>query len=269
MFALVSLEYYLSIKQHKKLYHGKDFLASSAIGFGNLFVNAFTKVGVFYVVVVCYNLTPWNIPHTWWSYLLCFISLDFVRYWSHKISHEQRFWWSTHIVHHSSTYFNLSTSFRLSWVQNLKLVFFIPVFMLSFDPTVFIIVHQLEILYQFWIHTELIHKLPKPIEYIFVTPSHHRVHHSVNENYIDKNYGSTLIIWDRIFGTFKEENEQAVYGITKPVNSFNPIYLVFHAWGDLLVDVCKRPKMIWKILLGSPTIWEREQIKKNNRTKDS
>ncbi len=262
MFALVALEYYLSIKRHKKLYRGKDFLASSAIGFGNLFVNAFTKAGIFYVVVVCYNLTPWNIPHTWWSYLLCFISLDFVRYWSHKISHEQRFWWSTHIVHHSSTYFNLSTSFRLSWVQNLKLVFFIPVFMLSFDPTVFIIIHQLEILYQFWIHTELIHKLPKPIEYIFVTPSHHRVHHSVNANYIDKNYGSTLIIWDRIFGTFKEENEQPIYGITKPVNSFNPIYLVFHAWGDLFKDICKRPTMIWKILFGSPTIWEREQVKK-------
>ncbi|WP_439153039.1 sterol desaturase family protein [Winogradskyella sp.] len=261
MFALVAIEYYLSIKQQRKLYHRKDFLASATIGFGNLFVNALTKVGIFYIVVICYNLTPWTIPHTWWSYLLCFICLDFVRYWSHRISHFQRFWWSTHVVHHSSEYYNFSTSFRLSWVQNLKIIFFLPVIMLSFDPVVFIIVHQLEILYQFWIHTELIRKLPKPIEYIFVTPSHHRVHHAVNKDYIDKNFGSTLIIWDRMFGTFQPEKEQAIYGITKPVNSFNPVYLVFHAWGDLFIDIWKRPKKSWHILFGSPTLWEREQVK--------
>jgi sterol desaturase/sphingolipid hydroxylase (fatty acid hydroxylase superfamily) len=267
MFALVGLEYYLSVKQNKTLYHGKDFLSSSAIGFGNLFVNALTKVGIFYIVVLCYNLTPWTIPHTWWSYLLCFFALDFVRYWSHRISHAQRFWWSTHVVHHSSEYYNFSTSFRLSWVQNLKLIFFVPVIMLSFDPVVFIIVHQLEILYQFWIHTELIRKLPKPIEYIFVTPSHHRVHHAVNDDYIDKNFGSTLIIWDRMFGTFQPEKEQAIYGITKPVNSFNPVYLVFHAWGDLLVDIWKRPRKAWSIMFGSPTLWEREEVKKRAEKK--
>lgn len=267
MFALVGLEYYLSVKQNKTLYHGKDFLSSSAIGFGNLFVNALTKVGIFYIVVLCYNLTPWTIPHTWWSYLLCFFALDFVRYWSHRISHAQRFWWSTHVVHHSSEYYNFSTSFRLSWVQNLKLIFFVPVIMLSFDPVVFIIVHQLEILYQFWIHTELIRKLPKPIEYIFVTPSHHRVHHAVNDDYIDKNFGSTLIIWDRMFGTFQPEKEQAIYGITKPVNSFNPVYLVFHAWGDLLMDIWKRPRKAWSIMFGSPTLWEREEVKKRAKKK--
>lgn len=260
MFALVALEYYLSVKNNKQLYHGKDFLASATIGFGNLFVNALTKVGIFYIVVICYNATPWMIPHTWWSYLLCFVCLDFVRYWSHRISHFQRFWWSTHVVHHSSTYYNFSTSFRLSWVQNLKIVFFLPVIALSFDPVVFIIVHQLEILYQFWIHTELIGKLPKPIEYIFVTPSHHRVHHAVNKDYIDKNFGSTLIIWDRMFGTFQPEEGQAIYGITKPVNSFNPVYLVFHAWGDLLKDIWNRPKKAWEILFGSPTAWERKQV---------
>ncbi|GAA0871096.1 sterol desaturase family protein [Gangjinia marincola] len=262
MFALVALEYYLSYRKNRKLYAGKDFLASAAIGFGNLFVNALTKVGIFYIVVICYNLTPWTIPHVWWSYIVCFLTLDFARYWAHRIAHEQRFWWSTHVVHHSSTYYNFSTSFRLSWVQNLKLIFFLPVIMLSFDPMVFIIVHQIEILYQFWIHTELIRKLPKPIEYIFVTPSHHRVHHAVNKNYIDKNYGSTLIIWDRMFGTFQEEKEQAIYGITKPINSYNPIILVFHAWGDLIGDVRKRPKKFFQILFGSPTSWEREQVKK-------
>jgi len=202
--------------------------------------------------VIFYNLTPWSIPTTWWSFIICLVSLDFFRYWAHRIAHEQRFWWSTHVVHHSSTHYNFSVSFRLSWTQNLKLIFFLPVIMMGFDPLLFFICHQIEVLYQFWIHTELIRKLPRPIEYIFTTPSHHRVHHAVNEKYIDKNYGSTFIIWDRMFGTFQEEEEQAVYGITKPVNSFNPVYLVFHAWGDLFYDLWKKPRAAWNIMFGSP-----------------
>ena len=253
MFALVGLEYYLSLrKKMTHLYSGKDFLASLSIGLGNLVINALTKVGLFYVVVIFYNITPWSIPTTWWSFILCLVSLDFFRYWAHRIAHEQRFWWSTHVVHHSSTHYNFSVSFRLSWTQNLKLIFFLPVIMMGFDPLVFFICHQIEVLYQFWIHTELIRKLPRPIEYIFTTPSHHRVHHAVNEKYIDKNYGSTLIIWDRMFGTFQPEEEQAIYGITKPVNSFNPVYLVFHAWGDLFYDLWKKPRAAWNIMFGSP-----------------
>mgnify|MGYP001206221792 CR=1 FL=1 len=262
MFSLVALEYYLSLRKNlRNLYSGKDFLASLSIGVGNLLVNAATKIALFYVIVFFYNLTPWAIPPTWWSYMLCLIVFDFLRYWAHRIAHEQRFWWSTHVVHHSSEHYNFSVSFRLSWTQNLKLIFFLPIALMGFHPLVFFITHQIEVLYQFWIHTELIRKLPRPIEYIFTTPSHHRVHHAVNEKYIDKNYGSTFIIWDRMFGTFQEEGEQARYGITKPVNSFNPFVLVFHAWGDLLRDLANRPKEAWRILFGSPTTWERSKMK--------
>ncbi len=263
MFSLVALEFFITWRKNmKNAYSTKDFLASSAIGFGNLGINALTKVGVFYIIVVFYNLTPWSIPHTWWSYVLCVITLDFCRYWAHRAAHFQRFWWSTHVVHHSSEHYNFSVSFRLSWTQNLKLVFFLPVVLMSFDPWVFFIVHQTAVLYQFWIHTELIRKLPKPIEYIFTTPSHHRVHHAKNDKYIDKNFGSTFIIWDRIFGTFQPEEEQPVYGITKPVNSYNPVVLVFHAWGDLIKDIYKRPSKTFQILFGSPTSWEREEMKR-------
>lgn len=265
MFALVGLEYYLTTRKKMNAYTGKDFLASAAIGFGNLFVNGLTKIGVFSVVVFFYNITPWSIPPTWWSYLLCLVVLDFCRYWAHRIAHEQRFWWSTHVVHHSSEHYNFSVSFRLSWTQNLKLIFFLPVIMMGFDPVVFFIIHQIEVLYQFWIHTELIRKLPKPIEYIFTTPSHHRVHHAKNEKYIDRNYGSTFIIWDRIFGTFQAEEEQPVYGITKPVNSYNPVILVFHAWGDLVKDIVKRPTKAFQIMFGSPTDWEREEMLKREK----
>jgi len=246
----------------KNLYSGKDFLASSAIGFGNLFINALTKVSVFYIILIVYNITPWSIPPEWWSYPLCLVALDFCRYWAHRVAHYQRFWWSTHVVHHSSVHYNFSVSFRLSWTQNLKIVFYLPVVLMGFHPVVFFIIHQIEVLYQFWIHTELIRKLPRPIEYLFTTPSHHRVHHAVNDKYIDKNFGSTFIIWDRIFGTFQPEEEQAIYGITKPINSYNPVTLVFHAWGDLAKDIWKRPASALRILFGSPTAWEREEMKR-------
>jgi sterol desaturase/sphingolipid hydroxylase (fatty acid hydroxylase superfamily) len=128
---------------------------------------------------------------------------------------------------------------------------------------VFLIVHQVQVLYQFWLHTELIKKLPKPIEYIFTTPSHHRVHHATNEKYIDKNYGSTFIIWDRIFGTFQEEEEKPIYGITKPVNSYNPVYLVFHEWIAVGKDLMKAKslKMVWQILFGSPVEKHKEDMR--------
>jgi len=254
MFAFVLLEYLIGRKQNKNLYDGKDFLASLSIGIGNLILNGFMKIGMLTVFLFFFNLAPFKIPHTWWSYILCLIILDFFRYWAHRIAHEQRFWWSTHVVHHSSEQYNFSVSFRLSWTQNLKIIFFLPVILMGFHPLVFFIVHQIEVLYQFWIHTELIRKLPKPIEYIFTTPSHHRVHHSVNEKYIDKNYGSTFIIWDRMFGTFQQEEEQAVYGITKPVNSYNPVFLVFHEWLEVGKDLmrAKSIKEMWQILFGSP-----------------
>jgi hypothetical protein len=188
--------------------------------------------------------------------------MDFCPYWAHRFAHEQRFWWSTHVVHHSSEHYNLSVSFRLSWTQNLKIVFFLPVVLLGFHPLVFFIVHQIEVLYQFWIHTELIRKLPRPIEYVFTTPSHHRVHHSVNEKYIDKNYGSTFIIWDRMFGTFEPEEEAPRYGITKPVNSYNPVFLVFHEWIEVAKDVkkAKSLKEVWVILFGSPVEKHKEDM---------
>lgn len=254
MFALVLLEFIFSERKKKDLYNGKDFLASASIGIINLILNAFMKVGVFATIVFFYNLSPFRIPHTWWSYVVCLIVLDLCRYWAHRIAHEQRFWWSTHVVHHNSTYYNLAVSFRLSWTQNLKIIFFLPVVMMGFDPFVFFIIHQIEVLYQFWIHTEFIRKLPKPIEYIFTTPSHHRVHHSTNPQYMDKNYGSTFIIWDRIFGTFIEEEEKPIYGITTPINSYNPVVLVFHAWKEVFVDLyhCRSPKAAFKILFGSP-----------------
>ncbi len=263
MLFFVLLEVIIGEVQNKQKYTGKDFFASLGIGVGNLLVTAVVKVGLYSVLLVLYNILPWKdwLPRfgeagSWITWVSCLIAIDFSRYWAHRIAHEQRFWWATHVTHHSSEQYNFSVSFRLSWTQHIKLIFFLPAVMVGFDPVIFFICTQIETLYQFWIHTEFIKKLPAPIEYIFTTPSHHRVHHAINECYIDKNYGSTLIIWDRMFGTFQKEEEQPIYGITQPVNSFNPVFLVFHEWIDIYRDMQRsagfRNKL--KMLFGRPSV---------------
>ena len=239
MIALVLLEWGLSQYKHRKYYNTKDTFAALVIGAVNLLITAAIKVATFGIVIFFYNLAPYKIPSSWWAFVLCLIWIDFWRYWSHRISHTCRVMWATHVTHHNSEKYNFSVSFRLSWTQHIKIIFFIPVAIVGFDPATFFICHQIEVLYQFWIHTEYIRKLPRPIEFIFTTPSHHRVHHARNEQYLDKNYGSTFIIWDRIFGTFQPEVEKPDYGITTPVNSYNPIYLNFHEWMDIFRDVRK------------------------------
>lgn len=267
MFLLVFIEWGISWYQKKDAYDAKDFFAASTIGLVNAGISALIKVVVFGSALFFYNISPFRIPATWWSFILCFFAVDFARYWAHRIAHEQRFWWATHITHHNSSKYNLSVSFRLSWTQHIKIIFFFPVMFMGFDPFVFFICHQVAVLYQFWIHTEYIKKLPAPIEFFFTTPSHHRVHHASDAHYLDKNYGSTFIIWDRMFGTFMPEAERPTYGITKPVTSYNPVYLVFHEWVDIFKDLgkAKSPKEVWNILFGKPgdeVIANREKLER-------
>jgi sterol desaturase/sphingolipid hydroxylase (fatty acid hydroxylase superfamily) len=274
MFFLVFVEWGISIYQKRDSYNTKDFLAASIIGLVNVGISAAIKILTLGVAIFCYNISPFQIPATWWSFVLCFVGIDFARYWAHRVSHENRFWWATHITHHNSSKYNLSVSFRLGWTQHIKIIFFVPVMLLGFDPFVFFICHQIAVLYQFWIHTEYITKLPRAIEYIFTTPSHHRVHHASDAHYLDKNYGSTFIIWDRMFGTFMPEKDRPTYGITKPVKSYNPIYLNFHEWSDILSDLKQAEsfKEGWQIVFGKPgaaVIQQRESIRNNKNEASS
>ncbi|KAG8200882.1 hypothetical protein JTE90_015786 [Oedothorax gibbosus] len=173
---------------------------------------------------------PWN---SLWTWFICFVGVDFLYYWAHRASHEINFLWACHQVHHSSEDYNLSTALRQSVLQsyflsvfNLPLAFAIP-------PSAYLVHNTFNLLYQFWIHTEAIQTIG-PLEYILNTASHHRVHHGRNRYCIDKNYAGTLIIWDRLFGTFEPENEEVVYGLTHPINTFEPIYIqmchFMHIW---------------------------------------
>lgn len=249
------LEYYIARRQHRHdIYNHTELQGSVLVGLGNLFSNYLTKLLLFIVVVFFYNLVPWRQEFRWWLFFPCYILQDLCSYWAHRISHQQRFWWATHVPHHSANHYNLAVSFRLSWIQEFKILFFIPVTIAGFHPLIFFVVNQVAVLFQFWVHTEYIKKLPRWIEYIFATPSNHRVHHGTQEKYLDRNYGATFIIWDRMFGTYHPEEERPEYGLTTPIHSGNPFYLVFHEAIDIIRDVRKATswKQRWWYIFGSP-----------------
>ncbi|HYF66974.1 MAG TPA: sterol desaturase family protein [Ohtaekwangia sp.] len=255
MFFFVLIEYIISRRQHKEYYEKKETIGSIAVGLGNVAIGAAIKLLLFYVLIWVYNLIPWRMELNWWTFLPCYILFDLCSYWAHRISHHQRFWWATHVAHHSGEYYNLTVSFRLSWVQYIKLIFFLPVSFIGFHPIIIFVTNQIAVLFQFWVHTEYIRKLHPVVEYIFATPSNHRVHHGSQEKYINKNYGATFIIWDRIFKTYQPEEEQVVYGITHNIsNKANPLYINFHEYADMFRDVKEAKGLRMKLfyIFGDP-----------------
>nr|WP_162988991.1 DUF4833 domain-containing protein [Pedobacter schmidteae] len=238
VFFFTLLEYGLSHFSEHKNYENKETMGSIFVGLGNLLVNLFMKAILLYSAVWIYNQLAWRMELNWWTLIPCFIFYDCCSYWSHRISHFNRFFWATHVVHHSAEHYNLTVAFRQSWIQHFKTIFFIPVALMGFHPVVFFIANQLSVLYQFWVHTETIDRLHPFIEKYFGTPSNHRVHHGSQEKYLDKNFGATFMLWDHLFGTFQYEEEQPVYGLTTPiVNKTNPFILNFHEYRDMLQDI--------------------------------
>jgi sterol desaturase/sphingolipid hydroxylase (fatty acid hydroxylase superfamily) len=168
-----------------------------------------------------------------WQWVLAFVAYDFLYYWKHRLGHEWRIMWASHIAHHQSEEFNLSTALRQTGTDFLGFLFYIPLFLIGVPAAVVITVGSLNLIYQFWVHTEHIRRLG-PLEWILVTPSNHRVHHARNPEYLDTNYGGVFILWDRLFGTFKDERADVpcVYGITTGLQSWNPIWANAHFWLD-------------------------------------
>ena len=169
-----------------------------------------------------------------------FIAWDFLYYWSHRLQHERRLLWANHVTHHSSRYYNLSTALRQPWQGYLTFGIFAPMPFLGMPAHHIAKAGQLNLLYQYWIHTETIDKLPAPIEAVFNTPSHHRVHHGANPQYLDKNYGGILILWDKLFGTFEPELRRVKYGLTTNIETYNPVKVGYHETVDIVRDVVRR-----------------------------
>lgn len=233
-FILIGIE--LGYAIHKKLnyYRLNDSLANLSQGIGSQLVGIFLKTATFYSYLYIYeHWRFYTFPNSIWTWLFLFIGVDFFYYWFHRLSHEVNALWAAHIVHHQSEEYNLTVALRQSWFQSgFAWIFYLPLAFAGFEPIMFLTVSAFNTLYQFWIHTRLIGNLG-PLEWIINTPSHHRVHHGSNPEYIDKNHGGTLIIWDRLFGTFRKEEEEVVYGITTPLASWNPVWANFHYWVEL------------------------------------
>ena len=193
-----------------------------------------------------------------WTIFLLFMGIEFCYYWFHRLTHQIPWLWATHAVHHSTTHFNLSATYRLGWTGWLSgnFLFFVPLCWLGFHPGAISICLGINLLYQFWIHTELIPKLSW-LEWIFNTPSHHRVHHGANPEYINHNYGGILIIFDRLFGTFTAERLDCppIYGLTHPLRCYNPVKIALHRWNKLFQElkVAKTLHECYWIIIGRPT----------------
>jgi sterol desaturase/sphingolipid hydroxylase (fatty acid hydroxylase superfamily) len=242
-FGSMALEWLLLRKKMEDDFVGytpKDSAASLAMGLGMLGISLITKIGIFAIFTAVYEYRLFDIPtDALWVWPILIVCEDLCYYAYHRASHEVRFFWAAHVNHHSSTHYNLSTALRQTWTGSFtSWLFWLPLPLLGFHPLMIAVAQSISLLYQYWIHTELIDRMG-PFEWIFNTPSHHRVHHGSNPKYLDRNHGGILIIWDRLFGTFEPEVERPTYGLTKNISSYNPVVIAFHEWAAMLSDVVR------------------------------
>jgi sterol desaturase/sphingolipid hydroxylase (fatty acid hydroxylase superfamily) len=234
---LLAVEAVLAAMMRRDLYEVKDTAASLTMGIGNVIVGLFTKAMMFVLFTWVYKFRLFTLPNVWWVWVGAFLADEFSYYWFHRTSHECRLFWASHVVHHSSQRYNLGTALRQTWTGSFYgFVFWLWMPLVGFSLYMIFVMQALSLIYQFWIHTELVRSVG-PLEGILNTPSHHRVHHGSNPQYIDRNHGGTLIIWDRMFGTYEPERERCRYGLTKNIETYNPFRIAFHEWADIVRDV--------------------------------
>ncbi|RBO95163.1 sterol desaturase family protein [Pseudochrobactrum asaccharolyticum] len=237
MIELVVVRYW----HRKGEFETRDALTSLLMGTGNVVAGLLLGFVSVTALLWVWQFRFFDLGLHWWVFVAAFIFDDLRYYWYHRIAHRVRWVWAEHVNHHSSQHYNLTTALRQSWTGQITGMFIlqVPLVLLGFHPAVIAFVYGFNLIYQFWIHTEAIGKMWKPIELIFNTPSHHRVHHATNPRYLDANFAGTLIIWDRLFGTFVEElpEDMPRYGIVRNIGTFNPVRVAFHEWVGMLKDV--------------------------------
>lgn len=241
-FILIGIELAWNFYRKLNYYRLNDSISNLSQGIGQQLTGIFMKTALFFGYKYIFeNWRLLDLPQSIWIWIILFIGVDFFYYWFHRMSHQVNALWAAHIVHHQSEEYNLTVALRQSWFQGwFSWVFYLPLAFVGFDPIMFLTLSSFNTLYQFWIHTRAI-KSMGPLEWILNTPSHHRVHHGSNPKYIDRNHAGTLIIWDRIFGTFQKEEEEVYYGITTPLASWNPLWANVHYWDELLKTARQSP----------------------------
>jgi len=236
--------FFVSRKKLAGHYETKDAWASMTMGLGNLvsdLLMGFVSLGF---LTWLWQFRAFDLGHAFPVIALALLAQDFIYYWKHRAAHLIRWFWSAHIVHHSSEHYNLSTALRQPWNNHFTghVLLSTPLILIGFHPLLIGFVASLNLLYQFWIHTEAIDKCPKWFEAIFNTPSHHRVHHATNPRYLDSNFAGIFIIWDKIFGTFvpELEDEGIKYGVVKPIETYNPVKIAFVEMLNIFKDASQK-----------------------------
>jgi sterol desaturase/sphingolipid hydroxylase (fatty acid hydroxylase superfamily) len=220
-------------------YDPRDTATSLAMGIGSIGFDLLWKIPLVALYVALWELTPLRVELTWWTLPLVLLGQDFLYYWSHRCHHIVRVLWASHVVHHSSRRFNLSTALRQPWTGFSSGLFYLPLIVCGVPPYLLAFAQSLNLLYQFWIHTERIDRLPRWFEAVLNTPSHHRVHHASNGSYLDRNFGGILIVWDRLFGSFEDERDRCIYGLTTNIDTYNPLRVALHEYGAIWRDVVR------------------------------
>ena len=266
-FLLIFVELAYGLLRGNNTYRFNDSINSISMGslsrLQSLVILGFSG-SIYEAIVAKYQFTQLA-DDALWVWASCFILYDFAYYWKHRFGHEVALFWGSHVAHHQSEDYNLSTALRQTSIDFYGFLFYLPFFFLGFPAEILFTVVSLNLIYQFWVHTEHVPKLG-PIEWLFVTPSNHRVHHARNKIYVDRNYGGVFILWDRIFGSFQEElvEEAAVFGLRKPLNSWNPIWANVHVYWRLSQDFISIPGIANKLkVLFKPPGWRADNQQGN------
>jgi sterol desaturase/sphingolipid hydroxylase (fatty acid hydroxylase superfamily) len=242
---LIIVEMIWAKRNAPKAYEPKDTLNSLLFGFGSSIAGIAFGAASVVIAAAFAQMQLVHIPFAWWAWVLCFVLDDLAYYVFHRAAHRVRWFWAAHVNHHSSQHYNLSTALRQSWTGFLAInfIFRLPLILIGFPMEMLLFVGGINLIYQFWIHTEAIGRMPKWFEAVMNTPSHHRVHHAINPRYLDRNYAGVFIIWDKMFGTFVAEvdDEPIRYGIVKQLGNFNLLWGVFHEWVEMLRDLVRAP----------------------------
>lgn len=264
--ALIIIEAVINAKKNLNLYKFKDSAASITMGLGSVVIGLLTKTFAFFVFLWIYQFRLFEIPNTWWMWGLLLLADDVTFYWYHRLAHQIRFFWAAHVQHHSSEHMNFSVALRQSWGEPfIKFLFWIWLPFIGFNPIYILTMQAISLVYQFFPHTKLVGKLG-PIEWVFNTPSHHRVHHATQVQYLDKNHAGILIIWDRMFGTFQKEIESPTYGLTVNINSFSPLKIASHEYISLWQDMRRSKKLSDKLkYLINPPGWSHDGENKTSK----
>ncbi len=260
---LVLAEMLFAWARDKSRYEPKDTLTSLSLGMGSTIAGVIVGGAAYAIAVWVWQFRLFDISYAWYWFVIAFVIDDLAYYAFHRSAHRVRWFWASHVIHHSSQHYNLSTALRQTWTGFISLgfLFRLPLFLIGFPPPLVFFVAGVNLIYQFWIHTEVIDRMPRWFESVMNTPSHHRVHHATNPRYLDSNYAGVFIIWDKMFGSFvaERDDDRPRYGIVRQLGSFNLLWAAFHEWIGIAKDVWAAPGLRAKIgYIAMPPGWSHD-----------